>query len=510
MLPRPSCRPLLLSTAAVVSLAGCTLGPDPHRPQVGFPLDTPFARSLTVEATTRPAEAEVTWWRGLGDPTSARLVEAALAGNLDLAASAARVRQATAVARQARGARLPSVSAGFTASGRGTSDTASANLGPGGGDPSFSVGGDDFIETYDLSGTVAWQADLFGRLRRLEQSAELGVVATRADRLAIAHSVVAQAIRSRIAIGTLDIRLALAQQNLASLRETLELVQARYEAGIGAAVDLRLARENVATAEAQIPPIKAQRDRQVHGLSVLLGRRVTQVPAVTGRYPVLPELAPPPTRLPIALLDRRPDLLASEFRARARQAEIGAAVADLFPNVTLSVGGGLTSGDLGDLLDPDSFVYSIVGSVTQPIFQGGQLRARVDQAEAAADEAAATYANLILRAIAEVNDAMVTEASTRAQVEANARALVEAEAAEALARNRFATGLGDLLSVFEAERRRRAAEERLALSRQGVWDARINLHLALGGDWELNLPPAAAVEPFARDDTGRTRQEPSR
>ena len=510
-----------------LAVAGCMAGPEPARPEVPFDLGGPYA------AAGEAGDAHLGyagWWRGFGDPATERVAEAALLGNLDLRAAAARVRQSRAVLAQAYGARFPAVGASLTGSGRGTSDTGGGagffptgtgggDAGPGAGDPGGAGAGgtgdqalgfptqDDFVETYDLSANVAWQLDLFGRLRRLQQAATLDYAATATDRLALAHSVVASAIRSRVAIGTLGQRVALAEGNLASLRETLRVVKDRYAAGVGDPVELRLARANVANARATLPPLRAQLAVERHALAVLLGRRVADVADLPATLPPLPELPLPPVGLPAALLDRRPDLLASEFRARAQQARIGAAVADLFPDVTLSASAGLASNDVGDLLDTDSFVYTLVGSIAQPIFQGGQLRARVRQTEAAADEAAADYAGLVLTAFREVNDALVRESNGREEVAASAEALRESRAAEELARERYSRGVGNLLSVFEAERNRRSAEERLALARQGVWDARVNLHLALGGDWGLapTLRPAHAGPSRTQVRRGETR-----
>ena len=497
--PAPAATAATLMLSLAVGAGGCAFGPDPDRPALPFPVDTPYAGATRPAAD--PYEA-AGWWRRFGDPTTAGLVAAVTEGNLDLRAAAARVRQSRAVVRQRYGARLPNVSLNATASGRGVSDTGGVDAVPttGGQVPvgGIPVGGgfgqDDFFETYDLSAGVAWQLDLFGRLRRLNESATLDVISREADRVGLAHTLVAQAVTARVAISTLQLRLGLAEANVASLRETLATVDARYAAGVGDPVDLRLARENVATAEAQVPPLRSQLLTQRFALAVLAGVRPDALSELPETLPPLPELPPPPVGVPAALLDRRPDLIASEFQARARQAEIGASVAELFPDVSINLSGGLTSDEVGDLFDADSFVYSVIGSAAQPIFAGGQIRGRIAQARAAADEAAATYAGDVLTAIREVNDAMVREEQGRLEVEAAARALLEAESAEELARERYQRGVGNLLTIFEAERRRRSAEERLALARQGVWDARVDLHLALGGDWDLPLPAATTDE----------------
>ncbi len=461
-------------------------------------MDQPFA------AATRPAgDAEAIdprWWRRFDDPVIDRLVESTVGGNFDLKASLARARQARAAREVARGDRLPTLSGNASATGQDRGD-AGAFVPTAGGAPGIGLGGqggDDFIELYDLSLDVSWQTDLFGRLARLEQAASFDQTASRYDAVALAHTLVARAVQGRVAVATLETRVRLAKENVDSLRKTLEVVDGRYEAGVGDPVQLRLARENVASAEANVPSLEAELAAERYALAVLTGVLPGALDDLQGELELLPDLPPPPVGLPAGLLDRRPDVLASDFRFRAAQARVGASIAALFPNLTLSASAGTSSDVLDDLLDDGNFVYSIVGRLAQPIFQGGSLRANVRQSRAAVDEAAANYAGLVLDAIREVSEALVRERGARAEAEAVARALAEASAAEELARDRFGRGVGDLLTIFESERRRRAAEERLALTRQQVWNARINLHLALGGDWlspEPDDTPTSAPSP---------------
>jgi multidrug efflux system outer membrane protein len=477
---------------ASIVMGGCRLGPTPEPPTVPFDLDTPFA-AATGSAEPQPAAR---WWTRFEDEATNDLVARAVGGNFDLKAALARARQARAAREVARGDRLPSVGLNASATGQDLADNGGFVPTAGGGVPfAGGAGTDDFIELYDLSVDVSWQVDFFGRLARLEQAGAFEQTATALDALALSHTIIARTIQGRVAVATLRDRLRLAEENVENLRQTLQTVEGRYEAGIGDPVQLRLARENVATAEANVPALVADLAVERYALAVLVGRRPGTVDIDTD-LSTLPPLPPPPVGLPADLLDRRPDLLASSFRYQAAQARVGASIAALFPNLTLSASAGTSSDSIGDLFDDGNFVYSIVGRLAQPIFQGGSLRARVRQSRAAVDEAAATYAGLVLDAMREVSEALAREAGARLEAEAIDRALLEAMAAEELARDRYSQGVGDLLSVFEAERRRRAAEERLALVRQRVWIARINLHLALGGDWlSDSAPPAPGQTP---------------
>lgn len=473
-------------------LWGCTVGPDPERPQTQVDLRDPYlAAAITRQPTTAPADEVGGWWRRFADPATNELVAEAVLGNPELTAAAARVVESRALLSQAYGARFPELNLESSISRRKQSITLPGSFGGPGG-VGVEGGGGDSIRTsfltssYDLNLAAAWQLDLWGRLKRSQQAAGFEFLATAADRQALLHTIVSEAVRARVAIGTLQSRLALAEQNLDSLRQTLQVTESRYRAGVGDPVALRLARENAATAESQIPPLQAELAVRGHALAVLLGRRPGEVEEIENRLPPMPELAPPPLGLPAALLDQRPDVLASGLRARAARARIGVAIADLLPNVTLGAGVGLTSTEVQTLFDRDSQVWNLLVSAVQPLVDAGQRRAGVRAARAEAEAATAEYVGVILRAIREVEDAMVRERLSRVEAEANERALAEARAAETLARDRYAQGLTPLLDVFEAERRRRAAEERLMLARQGVWNARVDLHLALGGDWEIS------------------------
>ena len=476
-------RPFIL--LSVVAVVGCVVGPDPQRPAVAVtPADAYVADPVETDAEP---ERIAGWWRRFGDPLTEELVERALVGNTDAEAAAATVLEARAILAARTSSRLPAATFGADVSRQSLS-------------LALPTGRENFINSaYDLSLNVGWQADLFGKLRRAQQAAAARLVAAEADRVATLHSVVSETIRARVALATARLQLELAEANVTSLRDTRRTVEAFYEAGGGvgdvSALDVRLARQNVAAAVAQVPPLRRNLVTSELTLAVLLGVRPGTLPPVPGTLDALPAFGPPPPGLPVELLDRRPDLVASEFRALAAQAEIGVEVADLFPDLTLTGSAGYTSAELNDVLDPTSQTWNLAASLLQPLFDGAGQVGEIEAARAAAQREAADYRGLVLRALQEVEAALAAERLTRQELAALTESLAEAEAAETLARDRYERGLAGLLEVFEAERRRRNAEVSLVAARQGVWEARIDLHLALGGDWEL---PA---RPVGRDTT---------
>ncbi|MEM8872909.1 MAG: efflux transporter outer membrane subunit [Planctomycetota bacterium] len=463
-------RILILSFAFT---AGCVVGPDPRRPDTVL---EPSDQFIYGDGSTEPAEL-AGWWREFSDPVTEELVLIALENNTDLRAAAASVLEAQGILAQATGARLPVVNLGF--------DYSRSK-----GSVNFPTGREAFFTTtFDLGFDVAWQADLFGRLRRQEQSAATLVLAVEADRIAAMHSIVAQVIRARVTVATLSRLVELSEANIEALGRTLTLVEDLYEAGTetSSALDVRLARQNLAAAEAELPPLQQQLTQAELALDVLLGVRPGTGPKLS-TLSTLPPLEPPPTGLPAHLLDRRPDLAASQFRAMAEQADIGAEIADLYPDVTLSGSAGLTSSTLNELLSDLSQVYAGFAGLDQLIFDGGVQQGQVTVARAQAERAAAQYAGAVLVALQEVEGALIAERFNRLALAASTRALDEAQAAEDLARDRYERGVETLLNVFEAEGRRRTAEEQVASLEEAVWDSRIDLHLALGGDWGIDVP----------------------
>jgi outer membrane protein TolC len=201
--------------------------------------------------------------------------------------------------------------------------------------------------------------------------------------------------------------------------------------------------------------------------------------------PDLPDLQPVPIGVPAALLDRRPDVKAAEFQLVAANARVGVSIAQLYPNLSLSASYGFSGNLWKDIWSPSATneVYSTVMNLSAPLFQGGALRAQVKAAKARFEGSAAQYAGTVLTAMREVEDALVSEQLLQEQLEHTTLQVREAQAAEELTRQRYEQGIENILTVLESQRQRRAAEEQLAIMKGQIWIARVNLHLALGGDW---------------------------
>ncbi|MEM7310685.1 MAG: efflux transporter outer membrane subunit [Planctomycetota bacterium] len=453
--PRTDVEPLLAETAELLGGAPAT---------DGAVLDAPADR----------------WWERFGDPVLDQLVELTLAGNRDLRQAAATVREAEASTRSARGARGPSLDASFA--GIRTRSQAPP------GNPVYST-----LLFPQL--TVSWRADLLGRLQSQERASVAELLAAEEDRVALAHSLIAEAARLRVSISLQERRLSLSRDIVASRTSTLETVEGRYERGVGTAtaVDVHLARENLAAARAAQPPLERDLQQALFALDVLLGRAPEGSSAPGSLSSPLPSAPPPPAQLPAALLDRRPDLRAARTRLEGAAAGVDVSVAALYPELSFSAALASTGSDLDQAFDPDRFFANLVAGLAGPIFASGRLRADVDAAEARLEALAEGYAAQALRAAREVQDALTAERELRAELAERLRQRDEARMAEDLARDRYARGLQDLLTVLDTERRRATAEEQVLLLRASVWNARIDLHLALGGDWLSQDPSTVSL-----------------
>ena len=476
------------ASATLLSVSGCTLGPEPARPITAADASGTYVFAEDQEAADSPPVTA--WWRTFGDETTIELVELALQNNTDLQAAAARVLEAEAGLRRAHGARLPQVGFGASATdqrvsfvlpeiGRRTIDST----------------------TYSYNFNVSWQTDLLGRLKRTQQASWASLLAQEEARQAMVHTIVSLVVRSRVLVATAERALAINQEITKSWESTTNTVERRYRAGLAGAVELHLARENLAAVRASEAVIAGQLDLARLALDVLVGRRPGSGEPLPDTLSELPSLEPVPLGLPASLLDRRPDLRQAEMQLASATYGVGAAIANLYPDLSLTGSIGASDDSLNDLTLTDGLVYNAVANLVGPIFSGGQRRANVDAAKARAEQATAMYAGAVLTALREVEEALVLGDSTRLNWEFSDQRVSEARAADRLAKQRYQRGVETLLTVLETERRLRLAEQAIINATADVWNARIDLFLALGGDWGTDLLVTNAAETKSGEDS---------
>lgn len=463
---------LLLSWAvAVLYLAGCSVGPKYSRPATLADKAGGFVQSDGGRASVEEIDRMDGWWRRFGDPATSNLVEQALENNYDVKIAAARVAEASAVMKEVAGQQWPQ---------------ADYQLVRNRNRRSFDFGGGRFAAlttsfTQDIN--VSYVLDLFGKLRHARKAALAELMSQETSRVALTNSVIASVIKARIEVATGQRRLEISKANTESWRQTVEIVERRYKHGLTGPVDVRLAREGLAEAQAVELEARLALTKAGYGLDVLLGRAPGGSLPPEESLAELPDLKPAPVGIPAQLLARRPDVMSSELKLRAANEQVGVAVAGLLPDITLSGSYGRSASRWSDLWIIETETYSAIAQVTQPIFQGGRLRARVKAEKARYEQALNDYGASVLTAIKEVEESRATEQMLSEQLAHTRTRLAEAREAENLSQTRYSRGVEAILTVLESQRRRNAAEDAMNELKDRIWTTRVNLMLALGGDW---------------------------
>jgi NodT family efflux transporter outer membrane factor (OMF) lipoprotein len=455
--------------AASLAISGCATKPEAARANLSTDLETGFLNVDTTDISELPTSVD--WWTQLEASTFEALIDQMLDGNLTLKEASERIEQSLERIAVQQGGRYPSV----TIDGSKTRSFA----------PSPAGNGERIYSgNYGTNLSVSWQSDIFGRVRNAVDAAEAGFQATSADRDALEQTLVGELARRLLSHEINMELLGLAEENLENRRAFLELVERRYELG-SVSVDLSdiyLAREAYTSVEAEIAEFNRVIQDNLYRIDVLLGERpgYTDLDALGDSIftEELPALAPV---YPASLLDNRPDLVASEFRVYAAEANVNAAVAELYPSLGISAGLSLSSMDLSDLFDLDELVGSIASSIVQPIFRGGSTQANVRLKESELREIAFDYESKVLEAIREVETALQAEQQLSLRLESQSVSVDALRNAEAIAEQRYKDGLQTLQSYLEIQQRRYLAEQNKLLTHQQQWNTRIDLYLALGG-----------------------------
>lgn len=470
----------LVLTASNATAALPSVGPDYARPVVGTPAIYRDANPDVGWKTAEPAEhfARGEWWKMYRDAALDALEARALASNQDLRAAAARVEEARVAAGLARSNYWPQI----TANGLVTRERTSATT--------ENVFPDQLTTTYRAPLVASWEIDLFGRVRRLSESARAEAEASGATfesvRLALASDVAANYFSLR----ALDRELAIVRRTVELRRSALELVSSRVKIGTAGELDSVRAAAELATTEAEAAALANRRAAVQNALAVLVGAAAPEF-AIGDSANALRTPPPVPAGLPASLLERRPDVAAAERALAAANAKIGVAKAAFFPAISLTGSAGFASGDVDRLFQADSRVWSIGPSLYLPIFQGGRNRANLARSRAAYDEAVAAFRQRVLVAFREVQDALTATQLLAEQSAAQDRALAAARRAAELAQVRYDAGYVSYLEVIDAQRTALTTERASAQLAAVRLNASVALIKSLGGGWHRPDTPLA-------------------
>ncbi|HEY0627905.1 MAG TPA: efflux transporter outer membrane subunit [Sphingomicrobium sp.] len=462
-------------------LTGCTtVGPDYRAPEVAVPA------GYLEPSASGAAELDY-WWRGFGDAQLVGLVEQALRQNLDVELAAARIREARAQERVAGAGASPQVGAEASVTRQRISENAiPAPPGSGGsaGGGGFGLPGQEFT-TFRAGFDASWELDLFGRNVREREAAAARTGAAIWNRRDAEVTVAAEVAGAYLRLRTLQARMANAEAELARQRRFEQLVDARARGGLVTGQDLEQQRSERSAAAAAIPALQAEAKAEIHALGVLTGQApgalAGQLAAPQAGHAPSPPLVPP--GLPSELLRRRPDIRSAERELAAATADIGVAVADLYPRISLTAAPALVSTALGALLEWGSRSFSAGAALDWPIFDGGRRKANVAVRNARQEQAAIAYRKTVLTALQDVEDALGRVDGDRRRLAELEQALATAGRAEEIARTRYRGGLVILSDVLIAQQRRLSLEEQVIETRGALARDTVALVKALGGGW---------------------------
>jgi multidrug efflux system outer membrane protein len=453
------------------------MGPDYRRPEV--PSIRPPAYQHAPDSPAR-AETGKRWWAAFNDPALNRVVEETLAHNWDLQKASARILEVQSQLRITAASRYPSLdlTAGIQRQRRTVNQARVV---------SGKIIREDVPQTtdaYTLSFPAAFEIDLWGRLAQAEAAARGDLLQALENRRTVAQTVVSEAASLYLQMEALERRIQITEKTIKSYKQSLTLVENRYNRGLTSVLDVRQARRTLARAELLLPPLRQELGGVQQQLAVLAGRYPETRPPRLQPDAYFQRMAPIPPGIPSDLLERRPDVGAAEARLKALNARVGAAMADRFPRIRLTGSLGYASEELGRLFNPSSRLWSLAAGLVQPLFDAGERKSAQEAAEARYAQGVADYAKTVLNAFAEVEGALLTRKEQFARRARTVRFLEEARATRDAAERRYRRGLADYLSVLEAQQTQYQAEETLVLVDLAIFTNRVALHRALGGGWE--------------------------
>lgn len=476
---------LAASTAALV-LAGCgTVGTDFSAPRN---IDGTAFRHLAPGGSAAASEARLPpdWWRVFGDTTLDRLEQQALRDNPSVQAAAQRLLQALAQSDTARASQSPSLSASTGIANSRTSANTSQGLALGG----RSISGNNFSAGVALS----YEVDLMGRVRRLVEAADAQALVAQADRDGVLLMLSAQVATNYWQLRGLDAEMAILNGALATRRESEELVEARFNAGLTNELDLARARVERANAQADLHEVTRQRTLLEHSLATLTGASPSamRLTAVSAGLPQPPAI---PVGLPASLLAQRPDLAGSVAGLRAANAQVGVAEGAFYPSLQLTGNFGYASENLRDLAQGGSRQFSVGPlALSLPIFDGGRNRANLALSQARYAEARANHEGKLLTALREVEDALSDLEQRQLQGQAQAQSQQAAARAYLVARARYERGVSNYLDVTDAQRSALTADRAAVQIQTQRLLATVAVARALGAGWQPDAALAAVTQ----------------
>jgi len=454
------------------ALSGCMLTSDLPDPALDIPTVYKDAH------TSRPGAAtpSLDWWRGFRSAELTQLMEEAQTVNLDIAAAVARLRQADAQARITGAALLPTLSAGGQENYARTSGSSASGLTNNGRE----------ITNFQASLSASYEIDFWGKNRDAALAAEETANANRFDRDVVALTTMAAVANAYFQVVTAQDRIRTAERNIASAQRILDAIKQRFSAGTGTDLDVAQQESVLANQRASVPLLRTTLAQNKHALATLVSRPPESVRVAGGTLNAIaaPKVTP---GLPSELLTQRPDIRRQEAQLAAATANVGSARAQFFPTIQLTGSGGYQSSALVALFNPNAAFFSLVGGLTQPIFDGGRIRGNFELTQARQDELVQTYRKTVVSAFADVDNALVAIRQTTERLRLQREVVRASRRAFELSEQQLRAGTADIVTVLNTQLTLFQAEDTLSQAQLARLQAFVSLFQALGGGWEPKM-----------------------
>jgi multidrug efflux system outer membrane protein len=451
----------------VLIFAGCTVGPNYRRPEINAP--AAFRGQTGISSNSF---ADLPWWQVFHDEALQRLIRTAFTNNYDLRIAFTRVEQARAIAAEARAGFFPQLNyAGLAGTGK--------NVGANSTPSPTGTGGSVFAADVNAS----WEIDLWGRIRRLNESARAEFFASQEARRDVTIAIIAQVAQDYFQLLALERDLEIARDTTNSFGQSLNIFTERLQGGVASILETSSAEALMDSAAATIPELERLVTLQENQISVLLGENPG--PVLRAGFP-LDEQMPPdvPVGLPSALLERRPDIREAEQQLRSANAQVGVAKAGFFPQLNLTGLFGRVSPELSAFTAGGATAWGAAASLTGPIFQGGRIKAEYQRTQAVREQFALQYHAAVLNAFQEISDALISREKLAAARALRTRAVAAYQEAVKTAMKRYQLGSASYYEVLQEQQQLFPAEVALEQTQLNQILNIVQLYRALGGGWQ--------------------------
>jgi multidrug efflux system outer membrane protein len=460
----------LICCSVFLVLTGCTVGPKYKQPLYPTPSVFRGADDASVVSAAQNSLGDEKWSQVFGEPELQKLITTALANNYDLRIAAQRVLEQQAQLQITRAQQFPQITGGGTGIGAALPSTLGTSIGSPLAFGSFNLG-------------ASWIPDFWGYYRRQTEAARANLLAQKWAQRAVQISLVDQVATAYLQLRALDRQIEITKETIKVREESVKLTQTLERGGSVALSDVRQAEELLYTAASQLPQLEQQVQQEENALSLLLGANPGPV-AHTDPNALTPPPQDLPPGIPSKLLERRPDIQQAEQTLIAANAQIGVARAQFFPQLSITASAGLGGNEFSNLFDLSGKTIYGIGSLTQPIFEGGKLRGQLNLARETEKEMALTYQKTIAGAFRDVSNALIALNKQRAYREQQEKLVAAAQDATRLARIRYQGGNTAYLEVLTSDTNLYAAQLSLVTAQQGEALSLVQLYNALGGGWQ--------------------------